>query len=67
MNTRSMYEILGCLDRGIYVDAPELYGAHLAWLIRTYDRLASAGRDNLGVACYYVTNRLTTHCSEGKV
>ncbi|GKZ73764.1 hypothetical protein AnigIFM50267_010701 [Aspergillus niger] len=52
------YEILACLDRGVYVSSRELYNSHLAWLIRQYDILVECGRDNLGVGRYYVSHRL---------
>ncbi|KAJ6031521.1 hypothetical protein N7540_002253 [Penicillium herquei] len=56
---RATHEILGCLDRGVYADSPGLYRAHLGWLIRQYDALVAAGRDNLGVGRYYVANRVS--------
>ncbi|KAK5992026.1 hypothetical protein PT974_05422 [Cladobotryum mycophilum] len=59
VSTRAIHDILGCLDRGIYANSPGLYRAHLAWLIRQYDALVLAGRDNLAVGRYYATHRLT--------
>ncbi|KAJ5730535.1 uncharacterized protein N7483_005043 [Penicillium malachiteum] len=56
---RATHDILGCLDRGVYADSPGLYRAHLGWLIRQYDSLVAAGRDNLGVGRYYVANRVS--------
>ncbi|GKZ17243.1 hypothetical protein AbraIFM66951_009024 [Aspergillus brasiliensis] len=52
------YEILACLDRGVYASSRELYNSHLAWLIRQYDILVECGRDNLAVGRYYVSHRL---------
>ncbi|KAJ5734049.1 hypothetical protein N7493_002835 [Penicillium malachiteum] len=56
---RATHEILGCLDRGVYAESPGLYRAHLGWLIRQYDSLVAAGRDNLGVGRYYIANRVS--------
>ncbi|GKZ36242.1 hypothetical protein AbraIFM66950_007239 [Aspergillus brasiliensis] len=39
------YEILACLDRGVYASSRELYNSHLAWLIRQYDILVECGGD----------------------
>ncbi|PYI10945.1 hypothetical protein BO78DRAFT_448444 [Aspergillus sclerotiicarbonarius CBS 121057] len=55
---RATYDILGCLDRGVYASSPGLYRAHLAWMIRQYDIVAACGRDTLGVGRYYVTHRV---------
>ncbi|RAH52148.1 hypothetical protein BO85DRAFT_507857 [Aspergillus piperis CBS 112811] len=52
------YEILACLDRGVYKSSRGLYNAHLAWMIRQYDILVECGRDNLAVGRYYVSHRL---------
>ncbi|KAJ5621893.1 hypothetical protein N7528_005125 [Penicillium herquei] len=58
VSMRATHDILGCLDHGVYADSPGLYRAHLGWLIRQYDSLVAAGRDNLGVGRYYVANRV---------
>ncbi|KAJ6035887.1 hypothetical protein N7540_000166 [Penicillium herquei] len=50
--TRAIHDILGCVDRGAYVNSPNLYRSHLAWLARQYDKLMVDGRDNLGVGRY---------------
>ncbi|KFY68696.1 hypothetical protein V496_00840 [Pseudogymnoascus sp. VKM F-4515 (FW-2607)] len=56
---RGTHEILGCLDRTVYLHSPGLYYAHLGWLVRQYDALIVASRDNLGVGRYYMTHRVT--------
>ncbi|KAJ5682644.1 hypothetical protein N7462_005809 [Penicillium macrosclerotiorum] len=55
---RATHEILACLDRQVYVDHPEVYRAHLGWMIRHYDSMVVAGRDNLGVGRYYIASRI---------
>lgn len=56
---RAVHDILGCLDRGIYTKSLGLYRTHLAWLIRQFDVLVAAGRDNLAIGSYYAANLLT--------
>lgn len=57
--TRALHNVLGCLDRGIYVKSPGLYCSHLAWIVRRFYPIVAAGRDTLAIGRCYVANRLT--------